>query len=115
MQEAEARSTLYALLAATHSIGIIRGDVDGTLRPSGPNQTLSIILFDAVPGGAGHTKRIVDRFPYLLNAAYEVVANCECGRDSSCYGCLRTYSNTFHHDQLVRGSALSVISQVLAP
>ena len=115
MQWADALSTLYALLAATHSIGIIRGDVDGTLRPSGPDQTLSIILFDAVPGGAGHTKRIADRFPKLLSAAYDVVANCECGRDSSCYGCLRTYSNTLHHDELVRGHALSVISQVLAP
>jgi hypothetical protein len=113
MQENEAMSTLYALLAATHSIGIIRSDVDGTLRPSGPNQTASIILFDAVPGGAGHTKRIVDRFPELLSAAYEVVTNCECGIDASCYGCLRTYSNTLHHDELVRGSALSVISQVL--
>ena len=114
MQWAEAQSTLYALLAATYTIGIIRGDVDGTLRP-GPSQALSIILFDAVPGGAGHTKRIVERFPELLRAAYEVVANCECGRDSSCYGCLRTYSNTLHHDDLVRGSALSVIRQVLTP
>ena len=113
MQWTDALSTLYALLAATHSIGIIRSDVDGTLRPSGPDQTLSIILFDAVPGGAGHTKRIVDRFPELLNAAYDVVANCECGRDSSCYGCLRTYSNTLYHDELVRGRALSAIGQVL--
>ena len=113
MQWADALSTLYALLAATHSIGIVRGEVDGTLRPSEPDQTPSVILFDAVPGGAGHTKRIVDRLPDLLGAAYEVVANCECGRDSSCYGCLRTYSNILHHDSLVRGSALSVFSQVL--
>ena len=114
MTQAEAQSTLHALLAATHPIGIIRNDVNGTLRSTGPNQTPSIVLFDTVPGGAGHTQRIIDRFADLLNAAHEVVNTCECGEDSSCYGCLRTYSNAAFHDKLVRGEALAVLSQILA-
>ncbi|MCY4371814.1 MAG: DEAD/DEAH box helicase [bacterium] len=115
MTDREARSTLYALLAATHPIGIIRNDVNGTLRSAGPNQTPSIVIFDTVPGGAGHTRRIIDRFPDLLKAASDVVAKCECGADSSCYGCLRSYDNAAYHDALVRGDALTVINQVLTP
>ena len=115
MTDREARSTLHALLAATHPIGIIRNDVNGTLRSAGPNQTPSIVLFDTVPGGAGHTRRIIDRFPDLLKAASDVVAKCECGADSSCYGCLRSYDNAAYHDELVRGDALAVINQVLTP
>lgn len=115
MTYTEAQSTLHALLAATHPIGIIRNDVNGTLRSTGASQTPSIVLFDTVPGGAGHTQRIIDRFADLLNAAHEVVNNCECGEDSSCYGCLRTYSNAAYHDELVRGEALTMLSQMLKP
>ena len=115
MTYAEAQSALHALLAATHPIGIVRDDVNGTLRSTGPNQTPSIILFDTVPGGAGHTQRIIDRFSGLLNAAHDVVSSCECSEDSSCYGCLRTYSNAMYHDELVRGEALAVLSKVLEP
>ena len=115
MTHAEALSTLHALLAATHPIGIIRNDVNGTLRSTGPNQTPSIVLFDTVPGGAGHTQRIIDRFKDLLDAAHEVVNNCECGEDSSCYGCLRTYANAAYHDELVRGEALNVLTRIFRP
>jgi ATP-dependent helicase YprA (DUF1998 family) len=109
-----ARSTLYALLAATHAVGIAQGDVNGTLRSSGVGSTPSIILFDAVPGGAGHARRIIDRFSDLLRAAREVVAHCECGEDASCYGCLRSYSNQPYHDELVRGHTLNIFNELLA-
>ncbi len=105
-------STLHALLSATHSVGIVRGDVNGTLRAAGTGNS-SMVLFDAVPGGAGHTKRIAERLTDLLQASYDVVANCECGEDSSCYGCLRSYPNAAYHDELVRGEAMAIIGQVL--
>ena len=114
MTTEEARSTLYALLAGTHGIGIARNDVDGTLRSTGAGKPPSIILFDTVPGGAGHARRIWDRFLDLIEAARSVTANCECGTDSSCYGCLRSYSNQPYHDKLIRGDARKVLSDLLA-
>ena len=54
MTTPQARSTLYALLEAVMAIGIFRGDVNGTLRPSGRAGGVNLVLFDAVPGGAGH-------------------------------------------------------------
>ncbi len=108
----EARSTIYALLAATRAIGIIPDDVNGALSSAGVDASPSLILFDAVPGGAGHAKRIVHRLGDLVDAARYVVANCECGEDSSCYGCLRSYSNQLYHDLLVRGDALRILSSL---
>ncbi len=109
MTHQQARSTLYALLEGCPAIGISRSDVNVSLHPGQDGQS-SLVLFDAVPGGAGHSKRIADRLPELLRAARRVVENCECGEDSSCYGCLRSYANQRHHDELVRGDALEILS-----
>ncbi|MYJ14646.1 MAG: DUF1998 domain-containing protein, partial [Acidimicrobiia bacterium] len=87
-----------------------RSDVNGTLRPSGQAGEINLVLFDAVPGGAGHAARIAERFPELLQAARRVVEHCECGDNSSCYGCLRSYANQRYHDELTRGGALVVLS-----
>ena len=113
MMTAVARSTLYALLEAVPAIGISRGDVNGTLRASGGPGRVSLVLFDAVPGGAGHARRIAEQVSDLLWAALRVVENCECGIDSSCYGCLRSYSNQQYHDELVRGNALDGLKVLL--
>ena len=110
MTTPQARSTLYALLEGVPEIGITRSDVNGTLRPSGQAGEINLVLFDAVPGGAGHAARIAERFPELLQAARRVVEHCECGDDSSCYGCLRSYDNQRYHDELTRGGALVVLS-----
>ncbi len=111
MTTPQARSTLYALLEGVTAIGIARSDVNGTLRPSGHAGRVNLVLFDAVPGGAGHAARIADQFSQLLQAARRVVEECECGDDSSCYGCLRSYANQRYHDELTRGSALDVLSR----
>lgn len=36
-----------------------------------------------------------------------------CAKDASCYGCLRTYRNQVHHDDLVRGEALETLNSLL--
>ena len=112
MTTLQARSTLYALLEGVTAIGISRSDVNGTIRPSGHAGRVNLVLFDAVPGGAGHAARIADQFSQLLQAARRVVEDCECGQDSSCYGCLRSYANQRYHDELTRGGALDVLSRV---
>ena len=105
-------STLYALLAAMPAISIPADDVDGLLRPhraedDAPSSTF--IVFDTVPGGAGHVRRVKDRFAELLEQAAANVSACECPKESSCYGCLRTYRNQRHHDELTRRAALDII------
>ena len=70
------------------------------------------VLFDNVPGGAGHTRRIGARLPDLIAAARDRVANCECGEETSCYNCLRSYGNQIWHEALSRGDAFRVLDRV---
>ncbi len=96
-------SMLYALLeGASQALGIKREDIDGCLYPS--EEGIMLILFDNVPGGAGVVKRIADRenLYNVLKSALERVKNCTCGKETSCYGCLRNYQNQFCHEILRR-------------
>lgn len=108
-----ARSTLYALLEGVGELAISRDDVDGTLSPFSADRSPALILFDNVPGGAGYARRIVERLPELFRAALVRVAQCECGPETSCYNCLRGYTNQVFHETLSRGAAAEVLQQVL--
>jgi len=102
------RSLLYALLeGASEALGIRRDDIDGTLHP------LGLIFFDNVPGGAGHVERIQAKLPQVFQAAYQRVANCECGPETSCYECLRNYYNQYFHDELKRGIVVDFLGALL--
>jgi ATP-dependent helicase YprA (DUF1998 family) len=105
-------SVLYAILNGARDVGVAPTDIDGTLRITGDGLA-TMVLFDAVPGGAGHAVHISRHLPQALRAAYDVVANCECGPETSCYSCLRSYSNQRHHDELVRGLAQEVLGKLL--
>jgi len=111
-----AQSVLASLLAATPSLGIGQREMNGSIRPiSGGN---SIILFDTVPGGAGYATLAAAKLEELFDEAVEVARRCpDCGLDSSCYGCLRTYQNQRHHENLERRLALDVFNKFpgLAP
>jgi ATP-dependent helicase YprA (DUF1998 family) len=106
----EAESTLAALVAATTKLGIARGDMDGVIRWS--SGLPSLVLYDTVPGGAGHAVHLKDRVSELIDAAATLVCNCECGESSSCYGCLRSYENQYAHDQLSRAEAIAVLTKI---
>lgn len=106
-------SLLYALLeGASDSLSIIRSDLDGCLYPHRASPNPAIILFDNVPGGAGHVKRIAKPEGSLLamfeSAFNKVSGKCGCGGgvegegDTSCYGCLQNYQNQLYHDKLKR-------------
>lgn len=105
-----ADSVLAALIAGTSGLGISSGDIDGVIRrrTGGP----SLVLFDTVPGGAGHAMYLKEHVSALLDCARDVAAACECAEDSSCYGCLRLYSNQAVHDLLSRRAALDVLDHV---
>ncbi|MDI3543596.1 MAG: hypothetical protein PWP57_1201, partial [Candidatus Atribacteria bacterium] len=107
-------SLLYAILEGTsQALGIRREDLDGCLYPS--EEGAKLILFDNVPGGAGHVKRLMDKenFNDVLDSALARVKNCSCGLETSCYGCLRNYQNQFCHEHLKRGIVLEFLKSNL--
>jgi len=110
-------SFLYSLLeGASEALGIRRRDLDGCLYLK-PDQ-YGLVLFDTVPGGAGHVRRLMDEsnLRATLRASKARVEPTEahnCGEETSCYGCLRNYDNQFCHDQLRRGPVLRFLRECL--
>jgi Domain of unknown function (DUF1998) len=108
------RSLLYALLeGASEALSIRRDDLDGTLYVPGKGESPALMLFDNVPGGAGHVQRISSEMRPVFEAAYEHVNKECCGPETSCYECLRNYRNQPFHDELRRGLARDFLAQVL--
>ena len=66
-------SLTYALLqGASRALQIERRDLDGVLFPRRTEVGAweqTIVLYDNVPGGAGHVKRIQEEFPLVLEEA----------------------------------------------
>jgi ATP-dependent helicase YprA (DUF1998 family) len=103
------RSLTSALLAAAAQvIDVPRTELDGLFAPladtkaeiSVADKRAEIIIYDNVPGGAGYSRRIAERFDEVLKAALKIVSSCNCA--TSCYDCLQTYSNQPFHNQLNR-------------
>jgi hypothetical protein len=107
------RSLLYALLAAAAQvIDIPRNELDGLFQPvQNSNGIAEIVIYDNVPGGAGYAQQIARQFQAILQRAYELVQSCDCG--SSCYDCLRTYSNQIFHAELDRYAVIEFLKPLL--
>ncbi|KAF1084349.1 ATP-dependent RNA helicase RhlE [Sporotomaculum syntrophicum] len=111
-------SLLYSIIEGmSASLEINRDDIDGTLHIN-KDLTRSMILFDTVPGGAGHVKRMLDeeQFVEVLKEARSIVSSCTCGaekKDTSCYSCLRNYHNQYCHDYLRRVYAIDALNKIL--
>lgn len=94
------RSLTYALLAAAAQvIDVPRTELDGLFTPRSDKRA-NIIIYDNVPGGAGYSRRIAERFDEVLKTALKIVSSCNCA--TSCYDCLQTYSNQPFHNQFNR-------------
>ncbi|BCL80053.1 DEAD/DEAH box helicase [Ktedonobacteria bacterium brp13] len=107
------RSLIYALLeGAAQALSIRRDDIDGTLYYYGLNQPPALVLFDNVPGGAGHVRRIADEIALVFATAYACVSHECCGPETSCYECLRNYRNQMYHKELQRGLPQEFLAQV---
>ena len=109
-------SVLYAMLEGlSREMGIERTDIKGCLFRTFENGVMlySLILYDAVAGGAGHVRRMVTAdgaaFQRVIRRAFEVVDRCDCG--TSCYKCLRNYYNQKIHDILSRTDAAAFLKQ----
>lgn len=109
-------SVMYALLeGVSRQLGIERTDIKGTLfrEVKGGYQIYSIVLYDAVAGGAGHVRRLVTDDGKVLNTVIEkAIAICEgCDCDGSCYKCLRNYYNQKYHKQIDRMEAATFLKE----
>jgi ATP-dependent helicase YprA (DUF1998 family) len=109
-------STLESLLAAilegaADRLQIARDDIGGTLYP-GQGGRRALVVYDTVPAGAGNVLRIARSLDSVLAGALERVATCDCGEETSCYGCLRNYRNQWRHDLLRRDRALQVLHRI---
>ena len=115
----QALSILYGIMKGTCAyLNIEQSDISGCLQYFYNKDTRSgsytIILYDKTPGGAGHVKRLnnSDVFEAVLKETWRIVGECQCGedqKDTSCYNCLRSYSNQRVHDLLQRRYVLEFL------
>lgn len=106
-------SISYAIAeGAALALGIKRDDLDVAVRLSASG-SYAVFLTDNVPGGAGHVARVHEHFPLVLRQALERVERCVCEETTSCYQCLRTYSNQRMHATLSRGAAAAFLRAAL--
>ena len=111
--EWDAYSVAYAiLLGAADTLEVPDTDLNVTIAGGDRPGESAVVLYDNVPGGAGLVAQLEqeDVFAKVLHAATERVRG-NCGCDSSCYGCLRSYRNQFAHAQLDRLRALDILAQ----
>jgi hypothetical protein len=112
LDESATYSLLYAILnGASDTLEISREDIGGLVFY--PDERPSLLLYDTTPGGSGHVEMIYHHLSKALEGAYKRVENCDCGRNTSCYSCLRGYDNQPVHDLLVRGTAADLLEKII--
>ena len=121
--EDAALSILYGLLEGiSKALCVDRGDIGGCLKwfynkqSHAPNY--GFIFYDRTPGGAGHVRRLKDKETWeaVLRETLSLMLGCSCGgekMDTSCYSCLRNYSNQHYHERLQRGYVVEFLRRVL--
>ncbi len=116
------RSLTYALLeGASLALQIERLDLDGLVSPfttgsadgSEENFSQEIVLFDDVPGGAGHVSQIMQKMRAVLMEARRVAECPDCEEDTSCQSCLRNYNNQIFWGELKRGKVARFLESVI--
>ena len=112
--KSKALSLLYALLeGVSQEFNIERKDIDGMVVRN-MNNEYDLIIYDNVPGGAGHVKRIIDKRMLVetFELALKKVEQKCCDEDSSCYNCLRNYNNQTYHKLLKRKLAIDALQEI---
>ena len=113
--EKDAYSLAYAVLFGTaETLEVPDNDLNVTITGGVNAEESAIVLYDNVPGGAGWVAQLErnDVFNEVLRNAKERVSG-DCGCDSSCYGCLRSYRNQFAHPYLDRKKALTILEALV--
>lgn len=111
----KALSTLYAIIEGiSDAFDIERKDINGITNKK-ENGEYELIIFDNVPGGAGHVKRILEsnNLKIAFLSAYKKVNMQCCDEDTSCYNCLRNFNNQRVHKDLKRKYAKEILKSVI--
>ncbi|MCY4535259.1 MAG: DUF1998 domain-containing protein [Bryobacterales bacterium] len=111
-EEWDAYSVAYAiLLGAADTLEVPDTDLNVTITGGDGRGEAAVVLYDNVPGGAGLVAQLEreEVFADVLGAARARVRG-NCGCDSSCYGCLRSYRNQFAHAHLDRLRGIEILA-----
>jgi len=115
LDKRQALSLLYAMLEGiSDAFDIERRDINGVINKNNWN-SYDLIFFDNVPGGAGHVRRVMtsEGLKMAFESAFNKVnLNC-CDENTSCYNCLRNYSNQKIHKYLRRKDARDILKNIL--
>ena len=106
-------SASWALYTVSASLlEIPSSEIGVTFYPNERN-AFSIMIYDDVPGGAGHALQLAEHAEELLLNARELVSSCTCGADTCCYNCLANYYNQGRQPFISRGAALMIFETLL--
>ena len=107
-------SLLYAIIeGASNSLDIDRRELGGAVWGYN-DRKISLVIYDTVPGGAGHVKKVqTNILDTIKGALLKVSGQCGCGEETSCYGCLRNYDNQTYHDTMSRKGAKKYLEMLL--
>jgi len=109
-------SFLSAFLnGASDALHIDASDLGGTYHGWTEESFIGeLVIYDRIPGGAGHIGRIIDNLDLVLGKTYVRVADCKCPDvEASCYACLRNYGNQFYWEELRRKAVIDWLAPVL--
>lgn len=104
-------------LAAAELLGTDPRDLRASTECPGGWPT--VVLSDAVPGGAGYCRRLLDEPAFSARVLFlraRAILDCPRGMDceTSCSRCLREYSNQQYWDQFDRHTCLAWLDRILA-
>lgn len=107
-------AVMWALFtAAAKILEVPETELGGTMYENEMG-SISLLIYDDVPGGAGHARQLSDRVPELIEEAYRVVdGHCGCGMETCCYGCIANYYNQMRQAKISRGAAKKILSDLL--
>lgn len=109
-------AVMWALFTAGAKIlEVPETELGGTVYEN-DTHSISILIYDDVPGGAGHTRLLDEKVPELIEEACKVVdGHCGCGEETCCYGCIANYYNQNRQAKLSRGAAKRILHSLLFP
>ena len=103
---------MWAIFAAGSAIlEVPESEIGGVLYANTAGK-MAIMIYDNVPGGAGHALQLSEDVEGLLKKAYEIVSTCSCDEDTCCYGCLCNYYNQSDQHKLSRGGAMRILEAI---
>lgn len=107
-------AVMWALfMAASKILEVPETELGGTMYEN-ESRGISLLIYDDVPGGAGHARQLNDRIDELVEEAYRVVdGHCGCGEETCCYGCIANYYNQTSQAKLSRGAAKEILGTLL--